>query len=508
MNDGILNLTGMTEPPPPVLVEISELLSKQKLVPFFGAGISRQHLGFAAAELAHELANHLGEPPDTLLSDLADHYEDRNGTAAFVALLRAKFDVKALDDSKAPIHRLLVSLGSNLLYTTNQDNIFELAAAHYGRPYRPVLTVDDLSEAIPGEPLLIKFHGDPRVPESLVFGTRSYQKRMEAQEHPLDLKLRVDLFGKRLLFIGYSLRDENIAKILATVRRAFNGNMPTSYLIAFEYDPSMQALNEEFGIQIIDPLKMISEPMDSATAFECVLKYICDRTIQFQVNRGLEDMFRGGHYNARMITEHEFDALERIVDNDPFATAVTAFRGLIDGAGIPTSMHERLILVFKKLSEHANPTSEEEMNALRLSLFNRHVPPVLAVQAVAFVMKACNRRPSRGGFDEFGAILCPALPDGNLPVAAAMAVAQLQESNEQITDNYRALATSWFQGYQDLNPEPRTLVETMIKAAWPGHLAASSPISRPRSPFRAKGFHQIKNDLMATLPKKLQKPKD
>ena len=45
-----------TETVNPVINEIAALLSQQKLVPFFGAGISRAHLGFAAAELAQEMA--------------------------------------------------------------------------------------------------------------------------------------------------------------------------------------------------------------------------------------------------------------------------------------------------------------------------------------------------------------------------------------------------------------------------------------------------------------------
>src|ERR1700739_268895 len=99
MNNERLNLCGIADPLPPILDEISKLLSQQKLVPFFGAGASRQHLGFDGAGLAHEIAKILVEPPETLLSELADHYEDRYGPAVFVEFLKSNLSAKAFDDS-------------------------------------------------------------------------------------------------------------------------------------------------------------------------------------------------------------------------------------------------------------------------------------------------------------------------------------------------------------------------------------------------------------------------
>lgn len=74
-----------------IITEMAKLLAEEKLVPFFGAGISRQHLGFAAAELAHELAAELGEPHDTLLSELSDMYADRRGKPAFMIFSSASW---------------------------------------------------------------------------------------------------------------------------------------------------------------------------------------------------------------------------------------------------------------------------------------------------------------------------------------------------------------------------------------------------------------------------------
>ena len=209
-------------------------------------------------------------PENTLLSQVSDQYADRFGEGKFVDYLKSKLVVAKLNEAKATTHRLLVSLTPNLVYTTNQDNIFELMAEAYGRQYRRVVTIDDLSEAATGEPLLIKFHGDTDVPASLVFGQRSYDARMASEDHPLDIKLRADLLGKRLVFLGYSFSDENVAKLLDTVRRAFKEHLPPSYLIAYEYSEAMDELSTRYDIassirsSYLVTLRMLARPLKDA----------------------------------------------------------------------------------------------------------------------------------------------------------------------------------------------------------------------------------------------------
>lgn len=498
----------MTEEKPRILDEISELLSQQKLVPFFGAGLSRQHLGFAAAELAWELADLLGQPHETPLADLTDQYEDQYGREACVQFLREKLEILELDDAKAPIYRLLISLSSNLLYTTNQDNIFELTAEHYGRPYRRIVTLEDLSNAMPGEALLVKFHGDLGTPSSLIFGSRSYRQRIAAKDHPLDIKLRADLLGKRILFIGYSLKDENITKLIEAVKNAFCGQMPPSYLLAFEYDPSMEALNKDYGVQVVDPLKFTEQPVSPTNAFEWVLKRICDRTIQYQAQRGLENLFKSDRINPRLITEYELSALEKAIESKPFEEIVTAFRGLLDKTQVPSSLLERVTQTLYRLTELVNPNNDDQISSLRAALFNVHLPAQNAVAGVAGLMEACNRRAPQNGFDDLAVIQCPSLPDGFLPVAAALAVAKLREKKESISHNFRVLAQSWFQDYEDLPLQLKETVKTIITEVWPDTNAFDSPLNRPRLPIRRKGFHEIKKELLDKLPARLKRPSD
>lgn len=489
--------------------EMADLLAKHKLVPFFGAGLSRQHLGVAAVELASEMAAEICRPSDVPLAEVADLFADERGEAAFVAFLNRKLVVTNFDERKAPSHRLLVSLMQNLLYTTNQDNLFELTAGRYGRNYRTVVTEHDLSESVPGEPLLIKFHGDTSVPESLVFGTRSYQKRMATEDHPLDIKLRADLLGKRLLFLGYSLRDENVAKIFDTVKRAFKGALPTSYLVAFDDDASLLATAREYQVKVIVPSRLFPTLPGSAEAFERFLQRLCDETRKRQVERGTKDLFSSGTINPHIATDFEIHSVAHAIENEPFDIALDEYRVTFDQTHVPEHLQQNVTELFVALVTRADPAAPRDMDAISAALFNFRLPPASALTATAAVMAACNRRPAAPGYDSYASLVCPALPAGTQPVAAAAAVAMLGERGEAITDNFRRLASSWFREYKNVPEEVMEQVVAMIKAAWPGNKEAQSPLHQKfPSLSRGKSFHEILGDLQRKLPKQLDNPKE
>lgn len=494
---------------PTVITEMADLLCKQKLVPFFGAGISRQHLGVAAAGLAHEMAQEIGCPPETWLADVADAYVDARGKAAFLDFLDRKLVVKVLDERKAPSHRLLVSLMQSVLYTTNQDNLFELVASKYGRKYRRIITVEDLSDWVPGEPLLIKFHGDMSERDSLVFGTKSYQQRIAAQDHPLDIRLRSDLLGKRLMFLGYSLSDENVAKLFASVKRAFNGRLPHSYLVAFDEDPELLKTALKYQVKVVLPARIFPEAKDSAEAFERFLHLLCDETRKRHAEQGISDLFSTGAVNPHIVTDFEVQAAVRSVRIESFDTAIKVWRMTFDAAQAPECLQQEITSLFVELVNRADPKNSEDMAALYGALFNFRLSPGSALVATAAFMAACNRRPAVQMFDNFIALECPALPDGTKPIAAATAVELLRSRGENITSNFRELATWWFRGYENVHEKFKDRVVEMIKVAWPGPLESESPLHRKlHSVGFEKSFHQIRQDILSKLPKRPSGPKE
>ena len=59
------------------------------------------------------------------------------------------------------------------------------------------------------------------------FRNHKYLTRMKF-ENPMDFKLRSDILGRAVLFIGYSFRDPNVNYLFHIVNRLFNA-LPDSY---------------------------------------------------------------------------------------------------------------------------------------------------------------------------------------------------------------------------------------------------------------------------------------
>jgi hypothetical protein len=55
----------------------------------------------------------------------------------------------------------------------------------------------------------------------MVFSESQYMDRMRL-ESPMDFKLRADILGRAVLFIGYSFRDPNVNYVFHIVNRLFS----------------------------------------------------------------------------------------------------------------------------------------------------------------------------------------------------------------------------------------------------------------------------------------------
>lgn len=101
--------------------EIANGLSKHKLVPFFGAGVSASHLDVLWQDVSNEMADAIEIPADRRGDFLrvADDFVAAKGEAALADLLRKRLVATEFDDVKGWCHLFLLSLNAGVLYTTN-----------------------------------------------------------------------------------------------------------------------------------------------------------------------------------------------------------------------------------------------------------------------------------------------------------------------------------------------------------------------------------------------------
>jgi SIR2-like domain len=269
--------------------EIASGLARHKLIPFFGAGVSAAHLGVVWQDIVDEMADDVGLPSvqrrDFL--EVADRFVAERGDEALATLLRKRLIAAEFDDIRGWPHLFLLSLSCGVLYTTNQDNLFELAATKKGRPHRVVIVAENLAEWSPLEPLLIKYHGDLSVPESLNFSGHSFRTRIADTGNFLNIRMRSDILSKGFLFIGYSFNDPTVRLLFQELKAAFGGNIPPSFLIAYSYQKTMDELQREFGVNIVDPCSEFPDAKDHSEAFQRYLKSLSERVIQLKSEQEL-----------------------------------------------------------------------------------------------------------------------------------------------------------------------------------------------------------------------------
>lgn len=245
-----------------MIEELREAYKSGRLVLFVGAGLS---LGLGApswADLVNHMAEDLGYDPDVFHTygdypTLAEYYRVQKRS---IGPLRSEMDVRwhrpDIDVSTSRAHELIAKANFDLIYTTNYDRWLEKAFEHYGRPYSKVVGISDLTRVVPGEAQIIKFHGDFDEDSSIVLDESSYFRRMDF-EAPLDIKLRSDVMGRSVLFIGYSFNDPNIRYVfykLATMwSSGGSGDAPPSYLYVPRPNPVQEAVLRQRNIFTLSP---------------------------------------------------------------------------------------------------------------------------------------------------------------------------------------------------------------------------------------------------------------
>lgn len=243
-----------------MIEELVKAVRERKVILFVGAGIS-QTLGLPSfSGLVQHLAQELGYDPEIYAThgdylSLAEYYRIEKGT---IGPLRSWLDRtwhEGIDISKSDIHKIIVELDFPIIYTTNYDSWIERSYDYYGCAYVKVAHVGDLTKVKPGITQIIKFHGDFEDDESIVLTESSYFNRLDF-ESPLDIKLRADLLGKSVFFIGYSLSDINIRYMLFRLHRQWESSSyseakPKSFIFLARPNPVQERVLANRGIHPI-----------------------------------------------------------------------------------------------------------------------------------------------------------------------------------------------------------------------------------------------------------------
>ncbi|MCT4620495.1 MAG: SIR2 family protein [Marinisporobacter sp.] len=275
--------------------EIKKLIDEKKLILFVGAGVS-MNAGLPSWDyLIKELAEELDFESEIFMEmgnslELAEYYELMKGSLNNLVKKKNKewhSEDKGIEDSK--IHKLITKLKVPIIYTTNYDRWLEKAFEKYNgeNSYTRIMNIANLSEIDNDKTQIIKLHGDFEEQNSIVLTESSYFERLDFHT-PLDIKLKSDILGKSILFIGYSLKDINIRYLLYKIESiwkssSYHYDKPQSYIFTTEYNPIQEKILESRNV------KTVYSDIDNAKeGLENFLNQITDGEMD-SINKGIKE---------------------------------------------------------------------------------------------------------------------------------------------------------------------------------------------------------------------------
>jgi len=199
--------------------ELAGRAAAGRLALFLGAGVSRT----AGLPLWNEMIDELLD-----LAEVAD--DERKAVTRLGVQDQAEFVARRLDGGDEALqdwmqrrfaarphglaHALLAALPVREAVTTNWDPLFEQAVADTTRELS-VLPYDDPDD---GDSWLLKLHGDASRGAGIVVRRQDYL-RFGAEQNALGGMVQSLLFTRHMLFVGFSLVDDNFIRIADDVTR-------------------------------------------------------------------------------------------------------------------------------------------------------------------------------------------------------------------------------------------------------------------------------------------------
>ncbi len=242
---------------------------------FAGAGLSMGLKLPSWAELIAHLASELGYDAEVFggLGDnlqLAEFYKIKKTS---LGSLRSWLDRKWHEDESqvdfSRSHQAIINLKFPTIYTTNYDRWLEIAFDRRKINRVKIANVGDFAQDRRGAVEIVKLHGDFDDDESLVLTEESYFERLSF-ESPLDLKLRADIIGKSVLFIGYGMADVNVRYLWYKLHKLweaseYSANRPRSYVFLGRPNAVSEAILTARGLTPISA--ELDDPGESLSTF-------------------------------------------------------------------------------------------------------------------------------------------------------------------------------------------------------------------------------------------------
>lgn len=235
--------------------QIIELIRKRDVVLFIGSGFSIKAGAPSGMDLCEILYDALPDrvknegnlKAEFTLQKLSGVYETHHGRNALIDILKIAFNFERKDitDQKQlaniPFFKQII--------TTNYDSLIEDA---YADNCNLVVTNSDLSKIDQHKTTIYKIHGDFSYPENIVITQKDYNKLYDkSQENLIWDTVRAEFSRHNVLFIGYSLSDQNIQILIDNVKKQMGNSAKQLFVLIPDIGETARLQLEEIGAKYI-----------------------------------------------------------------------------------------------------------------------------------------------------------------------------------------------------------------------------------------------------------------
>jgi hypothetical protein len=239
-------------------MRLKEAARTGNLVPFIGAGVSRQAQTATSnafptwSELLVNLAE-LAAEEEAITSDEKQQISDLINRGKFLMAAQAVRSAMATDSfdhyiksrfmppdaQPGRIHQALFKLHPSLVLTTNYDRLLEDAyASLYGKT-PDIATYKDAQEVqrflqsrhqSPERPLIFKLHGTAASPSGAILAELDYRKLLY-QEPGYRMVLSAIFLTRAVLMIGFSFSDPELTALVEALRESLKHGSSPDYIV-------------------------------------------------------------------------------------------------------------------------------------------------------------------------------------------------------------------------------------------------------------------------------------
>ncbi|MGB8507485.1 MAG: SIR2 family protein [Pyrinomonadaceae bacterium] len=268
---------------------LKEAAASSNLVPFIGAGISRQAKTTGKPlptwrEFIVELKNFARDDDSLSLEDeeqideLVEHGKFLMAAQALKEMINEnKLELliqkrfTSTDAEPGLIHHALFNLRPHLIMTTNYDLLLEDAyAKRFGHNTSPVTPKDSfkVQQVLKNfhkridSPTIFKIHGTASEPKEIVFAEKDYRKLIYG-DPGYRAVLSAVFVTKVVLMLGFSFSDPEITMVLQTLREGFRERSTPDFIVlrkGVKKRIERRRLSSDFGLEVIEYEPSEGEP--------------------------------------------------------------------------------------------------------------------------------------------------------------------------------------------------------------------------------------------------------